>query len=294
MLSMNLIFFKLLFLNNNYESFKIPELKNLWDYRKNTNTIRKKWAKKVKSNLNIKESETVFYPFSGGDILFPIDIFPEFKVLVLVGLEPAGKRFSLDAKEGLIVNLKNLLNNGFLITRDMEKFHKSGILTLILTQLAEIGASNISYKSFNKEVEISFIMNEKRRKIIYRQANLSDENYENWINFLNRFPQFSLLIKSASFVLQQKGFSKIEREVLKRSDLIFQDNTGVSFKSLNKNGYKSFLFGDYKRSHGHKSFHPYFQPALKKAYEEINPPLLPFYAGYSAWRVPSNFLWAVR
>jgi hypothetical protein len=297
----NLLLFYLFFTPNLHQRLgdckfinQLPELKTRWDYAKAVGKIERQWAQKIHKDKNINPARTIFYPFGGGDLIFPINIFPNFRKLILVGLEPAGVCFNLMNRDGIVSNLSYLLERGFLVTRSMEKFSKTGMLTMLLLQIEGLNGQVLSYKIINKGCEIRFKLEGVERTVVYLQLNLHNDNYTKWKDFIINQGAFSVLLKSSSFALQQQGFDKIRDFILKRANLIIQDNTGVALRDLVKSGYDINLFGWYKQPYGDKSFMAYHQPDLKEAYEQVNPELLPFAAGYGSHIIPSNFLFATK
>lgn len=273
--------------------FATPELEQEWiNWSKKADVIHKWFVSKQKRH-QLPVSEVVIYPFGGGDVVFPFSFFPHVEELVIIGLEPAGKEFSMAMRPAIIENLKQLLRRGFFVTRDMEGFSKSGMLTTILVQLHRLGAKNLFW-SFVQDnvVEIEFTLHGYHRRVVYIKMNLADDHYKQWSYIFEQYESFTLLIKSASFVLQQVGFAKILQVLLQKATLIVQDDTGVSLRNLRKNGYEVLLYGVYDEPCMIPGLVGYFQPDLKEEYQQ-SAEVLPFEIGYRP-ETQSNLLIAFK
>jgi len=278
-------------------NYSISGLDSDWQNWNKIHEIIREWSKKQVNKLRIRVQEVIFYPFGGGDIS-PIYFFPNFSRLIIIGLEPTGNNFSLEDEDGIRENLRFFLRRGFFVTRDMEKFRHSGILTVILLQLDQIGAKNIQYiigyRHGFKLFTITFDWEEKRREITYIQANLADSNHFNWKILLEEFQKFTLFVKGASFVLQQPGFEKIREFLVARADLVFQDDTGIKYGDLCDLGYKIELFGGYYLRYKIPGLEKFFQEELKEAYEQLPKNVLPFSISYRSHQVEPNMLIAYK
>lgn len=289
-------FFSSLFSTDRVE-YNIPELEKNWKDWSFKRILISKWSKKIHTESKIKPVKNVFYPCGGGDVLFPILVFPNFRKLIMVGLESPGLRFSReDFNPEFISNFRWFLYKGFFVTQNMGRIPKgAGILSLILPQIKKLGAEKIVFAIFKNHIAVKFFLHGAKREIHYFKINLHDDNFNNLKHILDPLTRsdFALLLKSSSFVFQQVGFVKIRNWALKHANLIVQDDTGIAYKLLLKNNYHIKLYGWYQFPYGHPSFKSYFQPDLKEAYEE-NSELLDFAAGYGSDKIPSNFLVAKK
>lgn len=278
-------------------NYNISGLDAEWDSWKKVHYIIRKWSKQQVERLNLKIDEVVFYPFGGGDIT-PMNFFPNFSKMVIIGLEPTGVKFSLEDEDGIRENLRFFLRRGFFVTKDMEQFKHSGILTVILVQLNQIGAQNMQYivgmKNNFRTFTVTFDWEGKKREITYIQANLNNANYNNWKTIFDEYGNFTLFIKGASFVLQQIGFEKIKAELIGKSNMIFQDDTGIKYKELQTFGYQTALFGSYYLPYTMYGLKIYFQEELKMAYQQEAVHALPFSISYRSHQVDPNMLIAYK
>ncbi len=273
---------------------EFPELSHAWQKWQSMHVVIKDWSKSKQQQLGIRVSDTILYPFGGGDVVFPISFFPDFKELVIVGLEPVGKAVSFKARSGIAANLAYLFSHGNFVTRDMEKFAKSGVSTVIYIQIKRLGAKKIRCIISNSMVEFDFILNGISRKIVYIKMNLDDKHFVTWACLFEKYKDYTLFMKSASFVPQQPGFNKIKMSLMSGAHVILQDDTGISYNDLRENGYYIDLCGAYYLRYTIVGLEHFFQEDLKEAYDEVKPALLPFAIGYRSESVPSNIMWAYK
>jgi len=120
-----------------------------------------KWVSNQSYNLEIK-TNTLLYPFAGGDYFYANLFFPKKDTIIMVGLEPSGTIFNpkTATKEELEDYLKNLEHSlffphklGFFRTKsmavDFEKGLLNGTLHTCLYYLAKFGNSIHYIKTFN-------------------------------------------------------------------------------------------------------------------------------------------------
>ncbi len=283
---------------SSHSDYDIDGLEQEWNQCACIREVIAEWSKKIHKDLDIKLSDVILYPFGGADVVYPSSFFPYFKKLVIIGLEPTGNSFSLDNKDGVISNLRQLFTRGFFVTRDMELFKKNGVLTVMLIQLKKIGASKIEHVIYNeygyKHLKINFVLDKISREIIYIQANLNDENHARWHKLFDAYPCFTLYLKSASCILHQVGFDNIRLILDQKAITIFQDDTGFTFSWIKKHKYSYNLFGAYYEPYELSGLTEFFQEDLKEAYENIDTVLLPFAIGYRSHRLPYNLLIAQK
>lgn len=258
---------------------------------------------------------TVFYPFSGPDILYGNAFFPYARNYVLVGLERPG---SLPHIEGLsneqlntyLTNIRSsqryISKHGYFITKHMLKdFAKSnldGTIHLMLFYLARtrheiLGISEVAINNYGEETEskygnirgirIDFAKQDLKYKqsVYYFKFDLSNDHVaenQGLLRFLrNQFKMYTYM-KSASYILHDSHFSTVRDFVTENSSKLLQDDTGVPYYKLKESNLELTLFGKYTSTI--KDFKNHFQPDLKKALDEQeNSYKLPFIVGYSSW-----------
>jgi hypothetical protein len=101
-----------------------------------------------------------------------------------------------------------------------------------------------------------------------------------------------MLIKSASYLLQDKQFRSVREALLDAADFLVQDDTGMPYEVLKTSGWDMKLYGGYR-----KPIHPFrwaYQPGLESAYKNAAPQDLPFSFSYHWQGGRSNAMIARR
>ncbi len=236
----------------------------------------------------------VFYPFGGPDVTYPLLMFPNFKVLTLVGLESAKliKNYPVSLDNGSLSNLSSLYKRSFFITDQMAS-KAINVTALILKQLENLGASDVSIseiKDRQNAIEIKFFYNGKNRIIRYYKAGLDNKQIN--IKFLESLEPFDVvLFKAASYLPHQKSFSKFRKFVLNNCDTFVQDSTGIPYEYLKK-GFDLNLHGKYLMPY--KFPGGFEQVSFRKYSEKLNNETLNICFGYGCKKVPTNILIATR
>ena len=105
--------------------------------------------------------------------------------------------------------------------------------------------------------------------------------YPEFLAHLRAAKPAPMLIKSASYLLQDKQFLYVRDALLDAAEFLVQDDTGVPYEVLKTNGWDMQLYGGY-----HRPIRPFkwaYQPGLEAAYKTANAPDLPFAFSYH-WR----------
>jgi len=260
-------------------------------------------------------NSTLFYPFSGPDILYANTFFPYARNYVLVGLENQG---SLPHIEGLSNEMQNqyLMNirssqryiskHGYFMTTHMQSDFSNtnldGTIHLILYYLARtkheiLGIDEVAINNYGeltdtkngniRGIRVDFSNSDLKHKqsVYYFKYNLSNENIENnpgLLRFLKNQFSIQTYMKSASYILHDSHFSTVRDFVLDKSQKILQDDTGVPYYKFKGSKFDLQLFGNYSSTI--KDFKNHFQPELKKALDQQETKhSLPFIVGYSSW-----------
>ena len=129
-------------------------------------------------------------------------------------------------------------------------------------------------------VRFYLVKDSREVKIDYVRMDLSNEgmnsNPQNLI-FFKVASQSPVLLKAASHLPQHPGFTIIRNEILARSPMIVQDETGLDYYPLSQH-FDTVLYGNFVKAY--KVFSTY-NVQLAKAYEERNDEKhLPFRIGY--------------
>ena len=278
------------------------------------------------------QSATVFYPFSGPDSLTATLYFPHNPLYVMVALEPAGTLPTprqLAAKQtpeylnAIRESMASELGRSFFITRQMDHQFRGqitdGLLVPILQLLARLGDTIVGFRYVrldetgqvidrapgyhaptrygNKGVEIEFRngSDSSLHRLFYFSVNLSNDRLRENTPFqlyLSRLTGTVSMLKATSYMPHQPGFSMMRDALLRNSDAILQDDSGLPFKYFAKDQWKLQLYGEYTRPYG--SFRWEEQADLREAYQAAGAKPLPMHVGYGFRRITSNLQLARR
>lgn len=218
---------------------------------------------------------TIFYPFGGPDILFPLALFPHARKLVLVGREPCGLQSDF-SMEKVTKAIQHYLRSSFFITEDLKQdlstADLNGLLPLILVQLHWAGYTLLSVDDIASGIgfRIRFFGAEGERLIQYFRQDLRD-GY-----FVQESPLFRnivdsekciTLLKSASYLLHEPYFSMLRQLIKEQSRLLLQDPSGLPYSLLCEWGWDLNLHGHFT-SDIPPFARKYDQSMLRMAYEK--------------------------
>ena len=255
------------------------------------------------------DNRTMFYMFSGPDFLYAHAFFPGARTYVFCGNEPVGAVPDLKqvAPEALPVALANIrkslesvLSWSFFITKDMKsdltQTQLSGTLPLLYVFLARAGCTIESVTPVT--VDRNGVVNENARgdtpgvRIVFRNgasvstlyyfcSDLSDDGIKSKPGFL-RFCQQQgrgvSLLKAASYLMHEAGFSRVREFLLASSDTILQDDSGIPFRYFEPDKWSIQYWGRYLGPID--VFKKYWQQDLAEAYARHPSAILPFGFGY--------------
>jgi hypothetical protein len=219
---------------------------------------------------SVKPEKTLFYPFSGPDVLHARMFFPEADTLILLGLEPVGTLPPLAGMEAdslenyfrqLNTSLNAILNFSFFRTESMNKDLKhtevDGTIHLLLLFLKRTGNDLISARplivdsagekhylpSFealkagkykNKGAELCFRSPDgKLRELNYYSLNVVDDALSRNPGFriyLERMRHFNTYLKGASYLLHKPYFSVMRKVILEGASAVIQDDSGIAYR----------------------------------------------------------------
>jgi hypothetical protein len=300
-----------------------------WDLvRKNKMYPIRSWVDSLQISKEMN-GQTLFYPFSGPDFLYANLFFPTVKNYVLIALEPLGTLHNVSTEEReysehylqqLQKSLYFSTHDGFFRTKSMEKelnqidlngtihlllfyikrcgYQITSVLPIELDSLGNVLPFDGSNLGAPTSVRIEFCDSTKRdvKTLYYFSYDLSDENLQKHprvLKFAERMGTQSTLLKAASYLLHRPEFTIMRQYVLKNSQLILQDDSGVPYKRLERSEWTVVLFGNYSKTidlFTHK-----YQADLKAAYEAQNPKhRLPFRIGYNLVHSEANMMLARR
>jgi hypothetical protein len=290
-------------------------------YHRSRTAILQAWAE-AELPQDSAGANTLFYPFSGPDVLHAKTFFPKAKTYVLVGLEPVGSLPDTNQMKNpallaaLQRSLYSVMNFSFFRTnamaKDLKREELDGASPLLMLFLARTGQTITAYEPLrlSKEgtflpatdsvskaipgVRISFADQDGNEKeLYYFSADLSDSGLgvkRSLGQFMEQFGPFTTYLKSASYLMHKSYFSQTRNLILGQSKYILQDDSGIALKYLNKSIWDFTFYGTYTKPIS--LFTRHFQPQLKTTYQDtvthVKP--LPFGTGYDWRKNTSNLL----
>ncbi|TAL35012.1 MAG: hypothetical protein EPN93_11200 [Spirochaetes bacterium] len=259
-------------------------------------------------------STTVFYPFSGPDILNALNFFPDGEDFTMIGLESFGevpdpRNMPADKVaanlNGVMHALRTLLNLNFFRTSEMmgdvkaESF--SSITGLMMCFLARFKYEILDVHKVYVNGEGKLVENETKGKngdvpgieIVFRKGkgqplrrarffkiDVSDNALKktpHFVVYLKKQTGVTTFMKSASYLLSWDNFTTMRGVVLGVSDYIVQDDSGCPMKYFGEKEWKLTFHGTYTLL---QMFANQLQPDLQKAMKEKSTGPLPFAFGY--------------
>jgi len=283
------------------------------------------WADETLADVRSR-TRVVFYPFGGPDSLYPVNLFPESRSYVLVGLEPVGRppqieqlerRDLQDEFKQIGASIKPMLRLSFFRTEDMQRrLTEKGVLPLLIVLLAreghriqEVDLLDIQQDGTAspwsgvgdgaappKGARVIFLRpGQQPQHLFYFQQNLSDD-------VLPAQPAFAAMIraldppttylKAASYLLHKPQFAAIRELILERSAVVLQDDSGMPYGFFDRERWEARFFGAY--SGPIQIFAQYRQRDLADSYGGDGASALPFGIGYKFKRGQSNMMLFVR
>jgi len=295
-----------------------------WEFFRMKEGKMRPWAESYVSP-RLPSSRVVFYPFGGPDILYADVFMPSADLYILIGLEDAGAAPRLEGilKSRLKVFLGNysqafndLMRSGFFRRLEMMSELSSetikGVLPICLVLLARMGKELVSVETGGLSETGEFLAAPEGSQpppkafrlrylnpqdgiistVVYFSQDLSNAPFEKnkalGALLARNLPNCYTIIKSASYLMHNYGFSAIRNMILQYSDAVLQDDSGVLFKLFDPKVWTLNLHGVYNGPT--KQFGEYFEPALCQAFQGGGKPLS-FRYGYE---LSSNLLWAVK
>lgn len=116
--------------------------------------------------------------------------------------------------------------------------------------------------------------------------------YPEFLAHLRSAKPAPMLIKSASYLLQDRQFRMVRDTLLDAAEFLVQDDTGMPYEVLKEHGWEVQLYGGYR-----KPIHPFhwaYQARLDAAYRSSQPGELPFSFSYHWSGGKSNAMVARR
>ena len=257
----------------------------------------------AENELNIS-SKTLFYPFAGADISYPLLFCPNCEIFVLIGQEFPGnpefinKNFDLDK---FYPQVEGYLKSGFFKTMNMsaQMLYEQGVIPMLAFQIAILGGKINTIEIVDKPsrgISINFIYRKELKKLFYFRTNLDDSlEKTDLFEFLKKNNLTdNCMLKASSYKLQQPEFIKMSDFMINNCKSIIQDDTGIAVKKLMSENFTIKLFGNYEYPYGNE-FRNFYQPDLAKLYQNTKHKIhLDFCYGYGCMKVEPNILYAKK
>lgn len=229
------------------------------------NGLEKRQLSKIRSfvSKNFTNPQPVlFYFFSGPDFLYADAFFPSADTYIMAGLEPPGpvpdlNKFSRGELPGALRELRGSLNSvlsySFFRTKsmriDFSHGRMTGTLPVLMTFLARSGKTIYEVSTFDlqsdgtihpedekianptaKGAKVVFSDNTgKKRTLYYFSTDLSNGGIDasGFMTFCDTFGHGDSFVKSASYLMHEDKFSTVRDYLLKHSDAILEDDSGI-------------------------------------------------------------------
>lgn len=291
------------------------------------------WGRKEFEKTNAS-AKLVFYPFSGPDYLTAHAFFPNADKYVMLGLEPVGKlpdlkkfkagdhrEYSADFEK----SLGDIFDKSYFITRkmlnDFQSQKVNGLLPVLsffikrsgydlldvkyLVRYHQDSIAEVAYDFKDPErkpfgVRVDFLQDGRQKSVYYFKYDVSNKQFNDttifykYINGLT--PNCITYIKSASYLLHANFMSNMKELILKNSQAVIQDDTGIPFKYFEEgNKFDIKLYGTYIKP---VTDFPYLsmQKPLQEAFERDSSKVgkLPFHLGYHWASKKDVIIYALR
>jgi hypothetical protein len=279
----------------------------------------------------VDKAKNVFYPFAGADAWNVYLFFPNAESYTLIGLEPPGTLRNveklIDNPEHLASNLKalrytlrSILELSFFVTREMDREFRGqitdGLLIpiLVLLERHDVTIESLRYalvsdtgqlidrdpkdpklpRNKNKCVEIKFTKNGRSQTLRYLSADLVALQFNTGLlMYLDTLGRVNTYLKATSYMPHHEDCDIIRANILSRSDLILQDDSGMPLRFFTPEEWDVRLYGRYVQPI--TVFRYRSQKDLRAAYQEPGRAReLKFPIGYGSGRSPSNLQMAIR
>ncbi len=282
----------------------------------------------------VKAQSTLFYPFSGPDILYAQTFFPEADKYVMIGLEPVGslpnfKKEETDSLDSYFskvnTSLNAILKFSFFRTQSMKNDLKNnevdGTLHLLFLFLKRTGNKFCSVKpltvdslgiiqfvnSFDdlkklktntKGVEIKFVNIHKQQKTLYYfSLNAADgglKSNNGFITYLKSMGTINTYLKGASYLMHKNYFSVIRNVILNQSEHVVQDDSGIAFHYFLDDNHKWNFSFFGQYLKPIPMFSDFYQKDLDSLYKKQGAKPIGFGIGYNFKDKNSNFMIASK
>jgi hypothetical protein len=273
------------------------------------------------------ETGTVFYPFSGPDVLYVDTFFPHSKYLLMAGLEPVGTMPDLAKLEEedklgaylaqVKISLSTILAASFFKTKDMKNDFNNqlvdGLMPALAVFLGRQGYTidSIDYVSLDHDgmlhprgeksgapgVQITYFQGDRSdaRVLCYFQTDLGNDGLKSnpgFVRLMQRLGPGVTYLKAASYLLHEDYFSTIRNGILNNSLGVVEDDSGIPFRYFDPKEWDIIPCGNYTGPI--PLFKEYDQPDLAGFYARTQHQALPFGSGYKFVASSSSLLVAKK
>lgn len=289
-----------------------------------------KWAETELPSARFS-NRTVFYPFSGPDVMTITTFFPYAPQYIMFGLEETGsppdplKIPAEQLPEALLrlqTSLHSILNYSFFQTLrmavDLQQNILKGAGPILMAFLARTGYRIVDVQMVEvdpagtvteikdaaengriKGIRITFYrpsvnLEIKLQTLTYFSVDISNKNADKIPEFfamIDTLRPTTTYIKSASYLMHNENFEKIRGHVLNISDWIMQDDSGIPFKYYSEHVWDLSFYGAYRGPI--QLFAESYQNDLNEAFLKGAKPL-PFGIGYRYNAGDSNLMTVVK
>ncbi len=268
--------------------------------------------------------KAMIYMFGGPDFPHANAFYPDASVYVLSGLEPVGFAPSAAAISSpklansltyMRRSLSYYLNHGYFITAHMLKNLRAGKFTgtvpLLYVFLARSGKTinKIEFVSLGANGDLGPVKDKKKpdgakitftgsdgvsRALYYFSTDLSNGGVakSTFLAFCARQGEAGSLVKSASYLLHNRGFSKVREFVMRQSTVIVQDDTGIPLRFFKPAEWKLRAFGRYVAPI--PVFKGNYQSPMAKLFNKKGTERVNFRMGYHSGAARTNVLIAEK
>jgi hypothetical protein len=285
----------------------------------------RKWANEELHTAS--DATTVFYPFSGPDMLHALTFFPKADKYVLVALEPVGtvptfKDITPEALDTYFAtvarSLDSLLSFSFFKTDDMKvdvKKDLEGTVPILMLFLERTGnriedikpveidpdgeivkaGSSKQGTHISEGVDILFkAADGSQRHAYYFSVNVDNDHLKKspFRTYMMNMGKVNTYVKSASYLMHKDYFSTMRDAILEHSAMLVQDDSGIPYRFIKPDKWDVSLYGVYASPIA--MFKEHKEQDLVDAYKEPNRAKpLPFGIGYN-WRMGQSNLLVAR
>ncbi len=275
-------------------------------------------------------SRTAVYLLSGADVPNLMTFFPDCKQYLMVALQPAAEIGNLTALsdaeldrslEKLRVTMQDIAKRNYFRSAVLRKSKKNtglpGIAPILLSFLATLNKEVVAYENVVLDNDGKLIKTETDTatgtsgfRIYFREP--GDLEIKTLVYLCLKvdpdfiltskpegklfagFGQVNLMLKAAIYLFHEEAYTNLATELLRKSDLVLQDDSGIPTHYFPRDEWKFSLFGVYSKSARLNDMKRYkLQDDLRDLYA-LNSRPLNFSFGYGSWSGRSNLMWASR